>query len=159
MKQKFQILKNTDKKQIIIQEYAELDKDAFSLLCEEAYDMKQLENAAAIGRQALMDALRTRNLYPIGIYTEKIADKVVEMLASPEKRSEEIPPFDDMDLISLERNKEWGLGEEEVEEESSELDELLEEEIDDDYDKQVVDGLQSSVQVADEDSLDAEDES
>jgi len=158
MKQKFQILKNVDKNQIIVQEYAELDKDAFSLLCEEAYDIPQIEIAAKTGRRSLMDTLRTRNLYPIGVYTEKIADTIMEMLRSPEKGSEEIA-LDDMELISDDRSKEWGFGDEEIEEEPSELDELLEEEIEDDYDKEVFDGYQSSVQVADEDSLEADEDS
>jgi hypothetical protein len=157
MKQKYQILKNADKNQMVIQEYAELDKDAYSLLCEEIYDMKQVQAAAKTGRQALMDVLRTRNLYPIGAYTEKIADTVVELMSAKEKDAAEIA-FDDMELISQDRRKEWGLGEEGVEEESSELDDLLEEEIEDDYEKEVFDSYQPTVQVADEDSLESDEE-
>ncbi len=158
MKQKYQILKNPEKKQLLIQEYAELDKEAFSLLCEEAYEISSVEAAVKTGRRALLEVLRTRNLYPIGIYAEKIADTVIEMLATAEKGVAEIA-FDDMDLIAQERSRAWGLAEEEVEEEPSELDELLEEEIDDDYDKEVFNGYQSSVKVADEDSLEAEEDS
>jgi hypothetical protein len=37
MKQKYEILKDEDNKRLIIREYAELDKDVMSLLCEESY--------------------------------------------------------------------------------------------------------------------------
>ncbi|MBW1954693.1 MAG: hypothetical protein JRI83_03090 [Deltaproteobacteria bacterium] len=157
MKQKYQILKNAEKNHIVIQEYAELDKEAYSLLCEESYDIKQIQAAAKAGRQALMDVLRTRNFYPIGAYTEKIAETVLELLESKDKGSAELA-FDDMELISQERNREWGLAEDGIEEESSELDELLEEEIEDDYDKEVFNGYQATVQVADEDALDTDEE-
>ncbi|PIP36386.1 MAG: hypothetical protein COS92_05565 [Desulfobacterales bacterium CG07_land_8_20_14_0_80_52_14] len=158
MKQKYQIVKKADKNQMIIQEYAELDKEAYSLLCEETYDMKQVAAAGKTGRQALMDILRTRNLYPVGIYTEKIAETVMELLSSTDKEVAEIA-FDDMELISQDRRKEWGFVEEGVEEAAPELDELIEEEeIKEDYDKEVLNGYQPSVQVADEDSLETDEE-
>ncbi len=158
MKQKYQIVKKADKNKMIIQEYAELDKEANSLLCEETYDMKRVAAAGKTGRQALMDILRTRNFYPNGIYTEKIAETVMQLLSSTDKEMAEIT-FDDMELISQDRRKEWGLVEEGVEEETPELDELLEEEIEEDYDKEVLNGYQPSVQVADEDSLETDEES
>jgi len=81
----------------------------------------------------------------------------LELLESKDKGSAELA-FDDMELISQERNREWGLAEDGIEEESSELDELLEEEIEDDYDKEVFNGYQATVQVADEDALDTDEE-
>jgi len=158
MKQKYQIVKKADKNKMIIQEYAELDKETYSLLCEETYDMKRVAAAGKTGRQALMDILRTQNFYPIGIYTEKIADTVMQLLSSTDKDAAEVA-FDDMELISQDRRKEWGFVEEGVEEETPELDELLEEEIEEDYDKEVLNGYQPSVQVADEDSLETDEES
>jgi len=158
MKQKYQIVKKADKNKMIIQEYAELDKETYSLLCEETYDMKRVAAAGKTGRQALMDILRTQNFYPIGIYTEKIADTVMQLLSSTDKDAAEVA-FDDMELISQDRRKEWGFVEEGVEEETPELDELLEEKIEEDYDKEVLNGYQPSVQVADEDSLETDEES
>ncbi len=157
MKQKFQLIKDLKKKRLVIKEYAELDKDAFALLCEETYDMDQVQAAAKRGREVLVDTLRTQNLYPIGMYAGKIAETAAALLDSDEKATEEIL-FDDMDLIYQDQKKEWGLGEEAIQEEAAELDELLEEEVDDGYDKAVFEGYRSSVQLADEDSLETEED-
>ncbi|MCK7503842.1 MAG: hypothetical protein MZV70_06840 [Desulfobacterales bacterium] len=43
MKQKYEILRDEDSKRLIIREYAELDKDVMSLLCEESYDRKAVK--------------------------------------------------------------------------------------------------------------------
>jgi hypothetical protein len=76
MKQKYLILNDKEKKQIKIQEYAELNKEMLSLLCEEAYDYKTIKAAISAGSEMLISALRTNNLYPPGIYAEKIASAV-----------------------------------------------------------------------------------
>ena len=62
MKQKYIILKEKDNKLIKIQEFAELDKDKLSLLCEEAYDFKKIKSAISDGQDALILALRTKNM-------------------------------------------------------------------------------------------------
>lgn len=77
MKQKYLIFKNKTADSLIIQEFAELDKDMFSLICEESYEWKNIQNAIAEGKTRLIAKLRTPNLYPIAEYADKIADTVM----------------------------------------------------------------------------------
>jgi hypothetical protein len=76
MKQKYTIIKDDKNKQLIIREFAELDKEILSLLCEETYDQKLIRSAIKSGKEDLIAALRTNNLYPPGIYADKIANAV-----------------------------------------------------------------------------------
>ncbi len=103
MKQKYLILNDRDNKQIKIQEFAELNKEMLSLLCEEAYDHQIIEAAMAAGKDDLIAALRTNNLYPPGIYAEKIADSVINLIQSEETDSIELL-FDDIDLLTQHRS-------------------------------------------------------
>ncbi len=48
MKQKYLIINDKKNKQIKIQEYAELNKEMLSLLCEEAYDYKTIKPAISL---------------------------------------------------------------------------------------------------------------
>ena len=74
MKQKYVILKNDEKNELIIQEYAELDKEMLSLLCEESYNGPFIESAISAGKDALIVALRTQNLYPPGLFAARSGD-------------------------------------------------------------------------------------
>ena len=66
MKQKYPIIKDKKNKQLIIREFAELDKEILSLLCEETYEQKMIVAAIKSGQENLISALRTNNLYPPG---------------------------------------------------------------------------------------------
>ncbi len=66
MKQKYTIIKDQKNKQLIIREFAELDKAILSLLCEETYEQKMIVAAIKSGQENLISALRTNNLYPPG---------------------------------------------------------------------------------------------
>jgi len=77
MKQKYLIFKNKTSDCLIIQEFAELDKDMFSLICEESYEWQDIQNAMAESKARLIAKLRTPNLYPIAEYADKIADTVM----------------------------------------------------------------------------------
>ena len=79
MKQKYVVLLDQDAGKLAIQEYAELDKEMLSLLCEESYDVTTIKTAMDKDRNALIQALRTHNMYPPGIYTERIADAITAM--------------------------------------------------------------------------------
>ena len=102
MKQKYLIIKDKEKKQIKIQEFAELNKETLSLLCEEAYDYKLIKSAVSAGTEDLISALRTNNLYPPGIYAEKIASAVAELYKSKDRESLELF-FDDINLLAKNR--------------------------------------------------------
>jgi hypothetical protein len=77
MKQKYLIFKNKTSDSLTIQEFAELDKDMFSLICEESYEWQDIQSAMADGKARLIAKLRTPNLYPIAEYADKIADSVM----------------------------------------------------------------------------------
>ncbi len=148
MKQKYSITRDDEKQVLTIREYAELDKEMMSLLCEETYSQQQLMEAAKEGIEAVLAVIRTNNMYPPAIYAEPIAEAVIEMFRDREKLSAELV-FDDKDLF----NKEPEVVEEseEVVEETVDVDELLEDGLDDDYDeKAVINNIKTSIQVADD---------
>jgi len=127
MKQKYLIINDKANTQIKIQEYAELNKETLSLLCEEAYDYKTIKSAIAAGPETLISALRTNNLYPPGIYAEKIASTVAELIKSKDQESLELF-FDDINLLVKNRPSIDVI--EEPVDDAADLDEML----DDDYD-------------------------
>ena len=110
MKQKYEITKNTKTRQLIIEEYAVLtgnlhrkdfpgvQDDEFSLLCEETYETKSVNKAISEGKSSLVSLLRTRHLFPIGLYMDKIADTVIELFSTKGEQSE-LLVFDDKEFI------------------------------------------------------------
>ena len=128
MKQKYSILKDDKKNKLIIREYAELDKEILSLLCEEIYDNESIETAIAKGKETLISTLRTKALFPISIYAEKIAEAVINMYEHDNDQSVELF-FNDRDILAKDRRA--AVVEVEVESDPAEIDELLEGDISD----------------------------
>ncbi len=161
MKQKYLILKGEDKKSIIIKEFAELDKDMLSLLCEETYDIKGIKTAVSGGKDAVVSAIRTSNMYPAGVYAEKIADSIITLYKSKDQDSVEVY-FDDFDLISAKRKKAQAAAEEKAAEESAEIDDLIEDDdkYDEDFDEKTtpIKKIDSSIQVEDDNSAEYEED-
>jgi len=133
MKQKYEIIKDNEKNTLILREYAELDKDTLSPLCEESYDITAIAAAVSGGKSALIAALRTKNMYPPGLYAEKIAATVTELLGDGEKQAAELL-FDDIELLNREREREIREAEIKDEVEVEEIDELLTDDFEDDED-------------------------
>ncbi len=102
MKQKYLISKDNDQKKLKIKEFAELDKERLSLLCEEEYDNKIIKSAISQGKEALISELRTNNMYPPGVYAEKIAQAVIDIFGSKDSQSIELS-FNDIDLLIKEQ--------------------------------------------------------
>jgi hypothetical protein len=149
MKQKYLILNEKKNNQIKIQEFAELDKETLSLLCEEAYDHKTIAAAISEGKDRLISALRTNNMYPPGIYAEKIAEAVMELHASKDKDSMELY-FDDTNLLSKKRGT--GRVDEQLDDDSADLDDILEDDFDESYEeKDELKKGNSSFKIADDD--------
>jgi len=109
MRQKFSIQRNDKNDDLHIKEYANLnreyknnslktDQELFSLLCEETYDKKTIVSAIKKGRETLILALRTPNIYPIDIYSEKIADAVIGLYDSQNSFYAELL-FDDKEFL------------------------------------------------------------
>ena len=102
MKQKYLLLKNDENKELLIKEFAESDKEAFSLLCEVSYDSKEIESAIAQDKNALIGAIRTNNLFPLGTFAEQIADAIIDLYNSENDQSVELL-FDDIDLLAKDK--------------------------------------------------------
>jgi hypothetical protein len=156
MKQKYLIINDKKNKLIKIQEYAELNKEMLSLLCEEAYEYKIIKSAISAGPETLISALRTNNLYPPGIYAEKIASAVTQLLKTKDQESMELL-FDDISLLA--KNRKTAKVTEQIDEDPPDLDEML----DDDYnetleEKEDLKKIDSSLKVAGDDFGDADDD-
>lgn len=156
MKQKYSIFKDVKENKLTIREYAELDKEILSLLCEKIYDNESIQSAIAKGKETLISTLRTKALFPISMYAEKIAESVINMYEHENDQSVELF-FDDLDIIS--KDREAPIVEMEVESDPAEIDELLEEDISDsDLDDDEITNITRPIKVDDEDTNNIEDE-
>jgi hypothetical protein len=156
MKQKFQIHKNDSDRQLIIRESAELDKDVMSLLCEVTFEADEIKRAMKNGRESLIAALRTRNMYPPRIYAEMIADTVLNLYQSSETDAAELM-FDDLDMLTHERAAAAIL--DDIEDEAGEIDELLDDDFEDDYDDEDdIKKINSPIKIDDDTSSDLDEE-
>ena len=155
MKQKYLIINDRDHKQIKIQEFAELNKEMLSLLCEESYDYKIIKSAIKAGTGTLISALRTNNLYPPGIYAEKIASAVTDLYKSKDQESLELF-FDDLNLLA--KNRDVGEVTEQLEDDEPDLDAMIEDGYEDDFeDKDDLKNINSPLKVAGDDFSDDDD--
>ncbi len=106
MKQKYSILNDKATGKLIIKEYAELDKEHFSLIFEESYDAQEIKAAVKNGKDELISVLRTPNLYPIAEYADKIAEEVILLIKGKSKADEPIELiFNDIDLMKKNEKK------------------------------------------------------
>ena len=62
MKQKYLIINDKTNRQFKIQEYAELNKEMLSLLCEEVYDYKTIKAAVSSGKDELKNPMHPVHL-------------------------------------------------------------------------------------------------
>ena len=153
MKQKYLVLLDNDAGKLAIQEYAELDKEMLSLLCEETYDAAAIKAAMEKDRTALIQALRTHNMYPPGTYTERIADAIVEMFQPGANSSAELF-FEERDMFeSVVEPVVKEPDEDDDEDTGIEVDDLLDDDIDDDFEeKGIIKDLKKSIKISDEDT-------
>jgi len=110
MRQKFVISRNDVKNKLRISEYAIIDKmpkyavvpirqdERYTLLGEETYNSEVVANHITKGRGDLLAMLRTKNMYPIAPYANKIVDSVIALYQSTKEQSTELF-FDDVDLL------------------------------------------------------------
>ena len=132
MKQKYSIIKDNENNQLIIREFAELDKEKLSLLCEEAYENDLIKTAINSGKDTVISTLRTNNLYPVSKYAQRIADAVIDLYASKDKESVDLL-FDDIELLTEELDPEEAAAG--TKDESADLEDLLEDDFDDTFEE------------------------
>ena len=159
MKQKYTISKNDEKTGIIIREFAELDKEIFSFLCEEIFEDETVKSAIEKGQEALIQTLRTQNLFPLGIYAKEIAAAVKKMYETGDDQPIELL-FDDSDLLTKTKEEEKQLPLDEIEDEAVGIDDLLDEDVpEEDFDeKDDIKNLPYSLKISDDDSSDIDED-
>ena len=147
MRQQY-VIEINEKNELIINEFAELDKDAMSLLCEEKYKMDDIEASLEKGKNFLIAAIRTKNMYPIGLYADKIADAIIEFFEIPGETKKTLF-FDDSDLLTkISKTPDI---EDEIEKDGVELDDILEDTLDDDFEtEEKIKDIKSSLKVEDD---------
>ena len=157
MKQKYSIHKDIENQRLVIKEYGELNKEILSLLCEETYPEEMVRAAIDEGKESLIDVLRTRNMYPPGVFASSIADLVIALYGSEGEQATEIM-LDDKEFF--ESNEVESEPEEEaVEGDDDDIDAVLDEDIDEVYEeKKILKDLKSTLKVADEDAADTDDD-
>ena len=157
MKQKYSIHKDTEKQRLVIKEYGELNKEILSLLCEESYAEDVIQGAIKEGKEALIKVLRTRNMYPPGVFANSIADLVIAFYGSEGEQSTEIM-LDDKEFFEG-NDVSAPQEEEEVKSDEEDIDSVLEDDIDEVYEeKKIIKDLKSTLKVADDDAGDADDD-
>ncbi len=110
MRQKYSISREGAKNKLKIREYGVthkslknrttsiLNKAVYSFCAEETYESVVILESIQQGVNALVETLRTPNLFPIGPHAVKIAESVMELYESEGEDSVELF-FDDIDLF------------------------------------------------------------
>jgi len=157
MKQKYSIHKDTGNQRLVIKEYGELNKEILSLLCEESYPEDKIRAAIDDGKETLIEVLRTRNMYPPGVFAGSIADLVMTLYASEGEQATEIM-LDDKAFFDS-NDREPVPEEEAVESDDDDIDSVLDDDIDEVYEeKKIIKDLKSTLKVADDDAVDTDDD-
>ena len=128
MRQKFAIERNPDANEIVIREFAELDKGAMTMICEVFYDENNIKEALRKGKDATLNAIRNTTLFPVGFYAERIIEALNEMYGKDFNSNDLY--FDDMDYLTKDQQE---MEEPEEMDPELEIDDLLEEDEDDLY--------------------------
>ena len=148
MKHKYSVLKDVEKKEFIIREYAELDKETLSFVYESTYPERLVKSTISKGKDALISVLRTPNFYPARIYAEKIAEAVQELFRLSRDETIDLL-FDDTEFIP--KDIKPSIPEEDLDDDDDDIDDLIE----DDYeDKPTI----TSIKIDDNDLEDLRDE-
>ena len=152
MKQKYLISRESDQKKLIIKEFAELDKERLSLLCEEEYDHKVIKSAISKGKETLISELRTNNMFPPGVYAEKIAEAVIDIFGSKDSPPIELS-FNDIDLLIKDKAPSENI--DEIESIVDDIDELIGDDIKEEIvDKNKIKDIKAPIKIAeDEDGV------
>lgn len=124
MKQKYVLTKSGEKETLTISEYTELEKNIFSLICEESHDGDAIRAAIAQGAEKLISTFRTHNMYPRVTYAGELALGIIEMYRSHQNEKKEFM-FDDKDAFNRPPEEDATLLDM-VEKEAASVDDLIE---------------------------------
>jgi hypothetical protein len=137
--------------ELTVYESGELDKEIFTLLCEEKYALDVIRDSLDAGLDAVIAALRSPNFYPNRYCAEKLAVAVAEICRAKNAERLEIV-LDDVQVLSDEQDPADVLEEfeEAMDGSGDDLEELL---ADDDK----LNGSKGSFRIADSEDLDEDD--
>jgi len=156
MKHKYLIERNTEQKQLTIKEFSELDKEDLSFLCQETYAEEKIAAAVTKGKDALIAALRTPNMYPSSLFANKIAEAVLTMYGPEPSLSSEVV-LDDVDFIIKQRVKRKIV--DDVDDDETEIEDLLGDDFEEDFDeKSPLKKINSSLKIVNDEYEDFDDE-
>jgi hypothetical protein len=126
MKQKYALRRNDDNTSVSITEYSEVDKDIYAQLCTETFLIADLPEPRD-NPEGVIQAFRTRNMFPPSDYAVRIADSLAQLLADDAPRIIEVK-IDDKAEITERRMAAEKLAEEKMEPglKEDELDTILE---------------------------------
>ncbi|MBW2368145.1 MAG: hypothetical protein JRH15_09690 [Deltaproteobacteria bacterium] len=98
MKHKYVVSRSGNNNQLTIKEYAELDKEIFTLVYQVSYDVESLIAAASQGKVALMSMLRTQNFFPPKLILDRLTEATIKFIESD---AQELMEFccDDTDYL------------------------------------------------------------
>jgi hypothetical protein len=130
MRQKYVITINKDSEEMLLQEYSELDKDSFSLVCEEKYPLLTIQGAAGLGTQMLVNEIRTRHFFPCGPFADKIASGITTLLNQGNDATGEIV-CNDVDYLARKPISEDRTVD--IEDDETDVDDLVDDEFEDDF--------------------------
>jgi hypothetical protein len=118
MRQKFTFEIDAKKGRLTLSESAEADPGTFLKLHFEEYDLDEMKDAAAKGKDAFIEILRRKNLFPSLFLAGKLSDAFASLIKEGGEKL--VMDYDDVDSFpSLES------AEEEEEDEDVELEKLL----------------------------------
>ena len=96
MQHKYIISKSDNKQKLVIKEFAELEKNIFTLVYESFYDADAVQSALATDNQAVISTLRTDHMFPTTRQMSSILNAVTTMYTGDGQDSMELL-FDDID--------------------------------------------------------------
>ena len=149
MRHKYELI--LEKNGLTLREHGELDKEIFTMVCEEKYDLEVIRESLESGMEAVISALRSRNFYPTRYAAEKLAVAVAEICHGKEADRLEIV-LDDVQVFSDDQDAADVLEEfeEAVDGGGDDLEELL---ADDDK----LSSTKGALRIADSEDLDEDD--
>lgn len=148
MKHKYTISKDEENNCLVIQEFAELDKDMLTFVCESTCEDRRIRASISKGTDAVVAALRTPNFYPSVEYAKKIAEVVTDFYQRKATEPTEII-FDDAELIPKEKVK-VKIIENDDESDDNDLEDMIEDDYEDYSDKEALKKVNASIKVADD---------
>ena len=122
MKQQFLVVRGEAKTDLLIREFAELEKNETSLVGEYLFKASDLKKAAQTDLGELIARLRTTDFFPPAFLAEKLAQAVIEILKDAGKESVEVV----MDDMTIMKDQEADFVDDDDLDDDEDIDELLE---------------------------------